>query len=247
MEQASIRRAHAAYCLVLAEEAAGEQNGAQAAESLKGFALEHDNFRAALEWLTETGDADWGLRLGAALFRFWETREYLTEGRDMLGKLLKLPTAAAPTKARARVLFAAGVLAIEQGDYPCSDGLIRESLDIARQLGDERGVAVSLNALAVLARDQGDVAVAQSLFEENLVLWGELGDQNAVARCLSNLANVLKCSAALPRRAPFTRSASPFFRRSETVQVSPGRSTIRAMSLANRATARPRASCTNRD
>ena len=75
------------------------------------LALEHDNFRAGLEWLTETGDAEWGLRLGTALFRFWEMREYLAEGRSRLGKLLKLPGAAAPTKARARALFAAGVLA----------------------------------------------------------------------------------------------------------------------------------------
>ena len=32
----------------------------------------------------------------------------------------------------------------------------RESLDIARQLGDKQGAAVSLNALAVIARDTGD-------------------------------------------------------------------------------------------
>ncbi len=154
--------------------------------------MEHDNFRAGLEWLTETGDAEWGLRLGAALFRFWEMREYLAEGRDRLGKLLKLSGAAAPTKARARALFAAGVLAGEQGDYASADALIQESLDIARQLGDKQGVAVSLNALAVSARDRGDLAVARSLFEESLVLWRELGDQKAVARSLSNLANVVK-------------------------------------------------------
>ena len=90
-EEASTKRAHAAYCLVLAEEEATEKVGAEDTEWLERFALEHDNFRAALEWLTETGDADWGLRLGAALFRFWEAREYITEGRDRLGKLLKLP------------------------------------------------------------------------------------------------------------------------------------------------------------
>ena len=191
-EEALTKRAHAAYCLVLAEEEATEQSGAEGAEWLERFAVEHDNFRAGLEWLTETGDAEWGLRLGAALFRFWEMREYLAEGRDRLGKLLKLAGAAAPTKARARALFAAGVLAGEQGDYASADALIRESLDIARQLGDKQGVAVSLNALAVIARDRGDVPVARSLFEESLVLWRELGDQKAVARSLSNLANIVK-------------------------------------------------------
>jgi len=191
-EETPTKRAHAAYCLVLAEEEARDQSGAEGAEWLERLALEHDNFRAGLEWLTETEDAEWGLRLGAALFRFWEMREYLTEGRDRLGKLLKLAGAAAPTKARARALFAAGVLAGEQGDYAAADEFIKEDLDIARQLRDTQGVAVSLNALAVFARDRGDLAVARSLFEESLVLWRELDDSKAVARCLSNLANVVK-------------------------------------------------------
>ena len=191
-EKALSKRAHAAYCLVLAEEEATEQSGAGESERLERFGFEHDNFRAGLDWLTETGDAEWGLRLGAALFRFWEMREYLTEGRDRLGKLLKLAGAAPATKARARALFAAGVLAGEQGDYLSANALIGESLNISRLLGDKQGIAVCLNALAVFARDQGDLSVAYSLFEENLVLWRELGDQKAVARLLSNLASVVK-------------------------------------------------------
>ena len=191
-EQPLTNRAHAAYCLVLAEEAATEESGASTVEWQQRFALEHDNFRAALEWLTETEDAEWGLRLGTALFRFWEIREYLAEGRDSLGKLLKLPGASTPTKARARALFAAGALAGEQGDYASAGALIGESQEIARQLGDKMGVAVSLNALAVFASDRGEAATARALFEEGLALWRELGDQKAVARALSNLANVLK-------------------------------------------------------
>jgi predicted ATPase len=190
-EKALTKRAHAAYCLVLAEEQASEES-AEGTEWLERFTLEHANFRAGVEWLTETGDAEWGLRLGTALFRFWEMREYLAEGRGRLGKLLKLPGAAAPTKARARALFAAGVLAVEQGDYVSAGVLVQESLDIARQLGDMRGAAVSLNALAVNARDRGDLPLARSLFEESLALWRESGDPKAVARSLSNLASVAK-------------------------------------------------------
>jgi predicted ATPase len=191
-EHASTQRAHAAYCLVLAEEVATDQGGAQGAEWRERCTLEHDNFRASLEWLTETGDADWGLRLGTALFRFWETGEYLAEGRDTLGKLLRIPGAAAPTKARARALFSAGVLAGEQGDYAAADALMSESLDIARHQGDKQGVAVSLNARAVLARDQGDFSRAHDLFQESLGVWREVGDLKAMGRALSNLANVLK-------------------------------------------------------
>src|SRR5271156_5256934 len=191
-EDAATKRAHAAYCLVLAEEVATAQPGTEGAESRERVALEHDNFRAALDWLTESGDAVWGLRLGTALFRYWESHEYLAEGRDSLGKVLRIPAAAAPTKARARAVFAAGVLANEQGDYAAADALMMESLVIGRELGDTQGVAVSVNARAVLARDQGNVALAHSLFQESLTLWRELGDLKAIARALSNLASVLK-------------------------------------------------------
>ena len=191
-ERAAAKRAHAAYCLVLSEEEAAERTSTEGAEWLGRMAAEHDNFRAALEWLTEAGDADWGLRMATALFRFWEIREYLAEGRDRLGRLLKLPGAAGATKLRTRALFAAGVLAGEQGDYASAEALIRESRTIAGQLGDKTGVAVSLNALAVFARDRGNVATAHGLFEESLELWRESGDLKAVARALSNLANVVK-------------------------------------------------------
>jgi predicted ATPase len=191
-EEALTRRAHAAYCLVLAEEAAAEDTGADRTDVLARLEVEHDNFRAALEWLTETGNAEWGLRLGAALFRYWETREYLTEGREQLAKVLKMPAAAAHSKARGRVLFAAGVLAAVQGDDAASSGHLKECLEIARQSEDQQGVAISLNAMAVVARDRGDLASAHKLFLESLEVWKELGDSIAVARGLSNLASVAK-------------------------------------------------------
>jgi predicted ATPase/serine/threonine protein kinase len=206
------KRAHAAYCLVLAEEEATEQCRVQPAEWQERFALEYDNFRAGLDWLTETGDAEWGLRLGTALFRFWETREYLAEGRDRLGKLLNLAGAQVLTKPRARALFAAGVLAGEQGDYASADTMIGESQDIAHQLGDKTGVAVCQNALAVLACDRGDVARSRALFEESLLLWRELGDRKAVARALSNLANVLKVQGDYDRVRPLQAECLSIFR-----------------------------------
>ena len=209
-EEMQTRRAHAAYCLVLAEEGAAEDTGANPKEWLDRFELEHDNFRVALEWLTETGDADWGLRLGSALFRFWEMREYLAEGRDKFGKLLKLGGAATPSIARLRALFAAGVLAGEQGDYIAADVLLKESLEIGRRLEDQRSIAVSLNALAVIARDSGDLAASRVIFEESLALWRALRDPLAVARALSNLANVVKLEDCTRARSLYEECLSIF-------------------------------------
>jgi len=191
-EKAITKRAHAAYCLVLAEEDVAEENDTAGTDWLYRLAAEHDNFRAALEWLIEAQDAEWGLRLGCGLFRFWETSEYLFEGRDALTRLLKMPGAAGATTGRARACFAAGALADEQGDYAAGDTLIRESLEIARRLDDKEAVAVYLNALAINARSRGELALAQSLLEECLTNWRQTENQEAVARSLSNLGNIVQ-------------------------------------------------------
>jgi tetratricopeptide (TPR) repeat protein len=197
-EENATARAHAAYCVVLAEEFASQAADPANSAWIRSFEVEYNNFRTALEWLTQTGNAEWGLRLGAALFQFWETREYLTEGRGRLEKLLRLEGAKTRNNTRARVLFCAGVLAGEQGDYRSARAFLEESLDISRQMNDKRGVGIALNALAVHARDQGDLAGSRSLFEQNLAVWREIDDRVVVARSLSNLANVVKAQGDYP-------------------------------------------------
>lgn len=191
-EEALTRKAHAAYYVVLAEDAAAEKEPSQVKSWMDRFETEHDNFRAALDWLTNGKHAEWGIRLATALFRFWEMREYFTEGRQRLEAVLQLPSTAAQETARMRALFAAGILAADQGDYDAFERLLRENLEIARRQGDRQSVAVSLNALAVVGRDMGRLDVANALFEESLEVWKVLGDRLAVARGLSNLAAVRK-------------------------------------------------------
>jgi tetratricopeptide (TPR) repeat protein len=208
------KRTHVAYYLVLAEEGGSDEAGAENSEWLNCLESEHSNLLSAVDRLTDTGDADWALRLGTALFRFWETREYLTEGRDRLGKILKLERAMEPTRARGRALFAAGVLAGEQGDYASADTLIDENLQIARESGDERGVAVCLNALAVHARDRGDIAMSRHLFEECLALWRRFGDPLTIARSLSNLAGIVRLQGDYARARSFYAECLLIFRES---------------------------------
>ena len=205
------RRSHAAYFLVLAEE--GAQEAAAHPEWLDRFEVEHDNFRTALEHLIKTGDADWGLRLGTALFHFWETREYLAEGRNRITRLLALEGAAARPKLRARLLFAAAVLAGEQGDYTSAQQLFEESLETCLELNDNRGVAVALNALAVNARDRGDLANASFLFERCVAIWRDAGDPADIARALSNLANVTKVQGELARASSLYDECLATFRK----------------------------------
>jgi len=210
-DEGATRRAHAAYYLVLAEE--GAEEVVAHPEWLDRFEVEHDNFRMALDYLIETGDADWGLRLGAALFRFWETREYLTEGRDAIARLLALEGAAARPKLRARLLFVAAVLAGEQGDYGSAQQLFEDSLESCLELNDNRGVAVALNALAVNARDRGELARASLLFERCVAIWKDLGASADIARALSNLASVMKLQGEYARASSLFDECLTMFRK----------------------------------
>ncbi len=210
-DASATRRAHAAYYLVLAEEGALESTTHP--EWLDRFETEHDNFRAALEYLIQIGDADWGLRLGTALFRFWETREYLTEGRNRINRLLALDGAAGRPKLRSRLLFAAAVLAGEQGDYARAQQLLEDSLETCIELNDNHGVVVALNALAVIARDRGDIATSCFLFERCVAIWRDLGDPVDLARALSNLANVTKLQGDRARASSLYDECLAIFRK----------------------------------
>jgi len=212
-DEPAVRRAHAAYYLVLAEEGA-EDVGAHP-EWFDRFEVEHDNFRLALDCLIKTGDAEWGLRLGAALFRFWETREYLTEGRDAIARLLALQGTAARPKLRARLLFAAAVLSGEQGDYSSARQLFEENLETCLELDDNRGVAVALNALAVNAQERGELAAASELFERCVGIWKDVGDSADIARALSNLANVMKLQGEYARASLLYDECLTMFQKTE--------------------------------
>ena len=197
-EQPAARRAHAAYCLVLAEEGNPELSPEDRTRWLTQCDVEIDNFRSALDWLFQTLDLDWSLRLCVALFRFWDMREHLPEGRSRLETILRL-AGADRSRERARVSLFLGALATAQGDYPAAEHFLQQSLSLYEELDDQSGIAASLNALAVVARDRGAYASAQSNVERSLACWRKLPDRLATARCLHNLANVVKVCGDYPR------------------------------------------------
>jgi predicted ATPase len=188
----STDRAHAAYMLVLAEEERLEMSPSQREAWLRTCDAEHDNFRAAMRHLIACGDAEWALRLGAALFRFWEQRDHLTEGRETLARVLALPGAAPATRLRARALYGAAVLADVQSDSDAAEALSREACGIYREFGDASGVATTMTVMAFQAQRRGRYADAVSLFGETTTVWKTLGDTTAVNLGKSNMANAAR-------------------------------------------------------
>src|SRR5262249_5983856 len=130
---------------------------------------EHDNFRAALGWSVENGEAAATLRLAGALTRLWDVRRHISEGREWLARALALDAgeerfdrdsgqrrgaARGGERAalRARALFGAGVSAHRQDAIRGAHRFWAESLAIRRGLGDGRGIAEVINASVELAK-----------------------------------------------------------------------------------------------
>ena len=211
-EESATRRAHAAYCLVLAEEGNPELTSAERGKWLARCDLEVDNFRSALDWLFETKDIDWGLRVCTALFRFWEMREHLTEGRTRLETVIQL-AGSGYIRERAKLNLLLGALTTAQGDFATARTFVDESLSLYEELNDEWGIAAALNASGVGARDRGDYEAAQRDFERSLVCWRSLSDQVTIARCLHNVANVAKVRGDYVRAHSALREAAEIFER----------------------------------
>ena len=207
-EAEAIGKAHALYFMRLVEEVEPHLSGAEQARWLDQLEREYDNLRAAIRWAMENSKrssdsaeegeavqaAEIGLRLVGTLGRFWYVRGYYREGREQLAEALALSTwpALRLSPFRAKALSAAGILVTVQGDYPSGRSLHEESLAIRREIGDKRGVGISLNHLGTMAYEQGDYATARSLFEESLAIRREIGDKLGASVALSNLATTVQ-------------------------------------------------------
>lgn len=209
-EEAATRQAHAAYCLVLAEEGNPELSPADRVQWLSLCDQEIDNFRCALDWLFDTKQLDWALRLCMALFRFWDMREHLAEGRSRLEIVLRL-AGDGYTQQRARIGIFLGALSTALGDFSAAQRFSQQSLQLYQELSDHWGIAASLNALGIEARDSGDYETAQSYFERTLEYWRSLPNSIDTARCLHNLANAAKSRGDYPRAQLALREATEIF------------------------------------
>lgn len=186
------RRRHAEYFLELAERAAPELRRTGQSTWLARLDRDHDNLRAALDWCIEQHEAQLGLRLGAALARFWYVRGYLDEGLHQLERLLAMPTSAGDAAIRVAVLNGAGNLAWTLGDLDRAETFLNEALELARQLGEEHGQASTLYELSKVASDRKQSAEALRLAEQARAAWQRQHDTWGIAVALNMLGELMR-------------------------------------------------------
>jgi WD40 repeat protein/predicted ATPase/transcriptional regulator with XRE-family HTH domain len=218
-EAPALQRAHAAYYLALAEEAAAKWDTPLINEAIAQQRREHDNMRAALQWACDTGTNILGLQLAVALWGFWRSYGYIVEGRTWLEQLLKLdthPSDPVAVTARQRGLYAAAWLASDQQDYTTATRLFEESNSLRRALGETEGETDLLLNAARQARAVGQYQRATALLENVLSRRRAQGDHMSMASAalalplpLHELGQVLReLALVLREQGDFERAAA---------------------------------------
>ena len=182
---------HLAWYLTLARRGAQELRGPNQQQWLDRLELEHDNLRTSLGWAQhEHGRNQAGLQLATALWRFWETRGYLTEARRWLAHALSM-NEDAPAALRAEGLNAAGNLARDQGDHSQAVQFYTASLALCREIGDMYGTARALNNLGNTMQDEARYREATVSYGEALAMFRNLDQEWDIANAMNNLGIAL--------------------------------------------------------
>jgi predicted ATPase/DNA-binding winged helix-turn-helix (wHTH) protein len=188
-EAEAIRRSHAAYFLMLGEEAEPHLQGEKSVEWLNRLEEEHDNLRVALRWSLEN-DAEIAARLAAAIRFFWIFHAHLTEGQGWLKTALERADNS-PPNVRLKLLNGIGIAARNRGDYETARLMHEEVLaDNCEAAGIHREITISIRGLGTLARLKGDFAQARISFQKAWGMSRKLNDRSEIAHSLSYLGNL---------------------------------------------------------
>jgi tetratricopeptide (TPR) repeat protein len=160
------------------EQAYAERLGPTGTEWRARIKKEQATLTGTLDWFMRNAEGDQALRLAVPLAYFWSYEGRGTEARELLTKVLALPSAAAPTAIRAKALY-------ETGDYD-------ESLRIYRRVQDKAGIATALLGLSRVALREMDYASARRYAEESGVIRRELADKAGQAAAVQMLAAVAR-------------------------------------------------------
>ncbi len=146
---------HLEWFLRLAKESESKLRGADQAWWFQTLDDEVQNFRVALDFSLRIDDSAKALQLCGALWRFWQSRGILSEGRDWCAEALAKDAMREPSIDRAAVLNGAGTLARDQSDHDAAHQSHEMALSLCRQLADREGEATALIGLGIVATHRG--------------------------------------------------------------------------------------------
>ena len=184
-EAETIRRHHAQWVTAVAEEAEPELIGEHQRRWFTRIDLELDNVRAALRWALDRGEPGLPYRITGALWRFYQQRGHLQEGRAWTEEALALPETAETGRDHARALTAAGGLAYWQNDYAAAGSWYEAAVGAWLATADDAGIANALYDRSFIYLIGGDRDRARAELHEALARARAAGDRLIEATILA--------------------------------------------------------------
>jgi predicted ATPase/class 3 adenylate cyclase len=181
-ETQALTRRHAAFFMALAEEAEPALTRHAQTAAVARLSSDQDNLRAALRFSLEFEEIETGLRLAAAVWRFWQTTGQVQEGRQWLEQLLA--GFAGDLHIRARGLAGLAGLAYWQADYQEALARYGEALELYRRLGNRADEADTLLSMSTTLTWSGSVEQGGRLANQALAMFEELGIRDKVGMAL---------------------------------------------------------------
>jgi predicted ATPase len=185
VEGEAVRNRHADFYAALAAQAEAGMRGRDQVEWLARLDQEHDNLRAALDWLLRQGNLAVARRFVFSLWLFWWMRGHFSEGRRWVERSLAADPAPPD---RAWVQLVAGVLDYGQGNYEPAELANNVSLAMFGQSGDEHGLALATAMAGLIALGREQYERASALLAEGVERCLRVGDKWSAAMQLSYAA-----------------------------------------------------------
>jgi predicted ATPase len=187
----TVRRAHAEYFLSLVRNAAPHLKGTGQGSWFNRLEQDHDNLRTGIEWALAAGEGETAIGMVETLWRFWNARGYLQEGRRRVeATIRRFDTEGTESQVSPRLLLAAGTLARTLGDYAVASSWFDRGLKLARATGDRDSEAAALLNLGNVALSLGDHRHAVELYQSSLELTRQIGDRWREAHVSLSLGTV---------------------------------------------------------
>jgi non-specific serine/threonine protein kinase len=190
-EAEETRRRHAAFFLVLAEEARPKLRAEAQVEWLRRLEQENGNLRGALSWALSADDIVMAAWLGWALYWYWHMRNHHPEGRGWMEPVIQRRNELPPWL-RIRAIIVFGAMAYNQDGIEVLDRFAGELLEISREAGgDALAEGYTLICLGLLATHRGDFESARKHLEEALPPLHEADEDGVAAQTLTFLGTAL--------------------------------------------------------
>ena len=191
-EGESLRDAHLAYFLRLAETAEPHLTGREQKVWIARLERERDNLRSAITWAYDRGRSEEGLRLLTALRIEWEAHGPLGEERYWLEKFI---AASSDTLQRNKPLHARALMSLArvywfQAEWDRAHALLQHALSLVDIERNPSAAAPLLNNLANVVGDQGRTEHAVELYHQALTAATRSGDVWTMAAVYTNLGTI---------------------------------------------------------